>query len=71
MSKLTKNNMEPVAHIRVDGTEHCIYMSVCHTSIQLHIFKYDNFGCEYEIFSNFDEACIWIPLPVKHIGMIF
>lgn len=68
MSKLTKNNMEPVAHIRVDGTDHCIYMSVCHTSATLHIFKYDEFGCEYEHFpqSHFGDAVDWIKKPVKH-----
>lgn len=68
MAKLTKNNMEYVAHIHVDGTDHCIYMSVCHTSATLHIFKYDQFGCEYELFphQDFGYAAAWIKEPVKH-----
>ena len=68
MSRLSKNNMETVAHIQVRDHDHCIYMSVCHTSATLHIFKYDHFGCEYEWFPHweFDRAKSWIQEPVKH-----
>lgn len=66
--------MEQIAHIRVHGTEHCVFISFCSVSRNLHIFKYDEHSCEYEVFPNVDDrfslirSTEWIKIPLKTVG---
>ena len=55
----------PLAHIHVTNTDFNVYISMCTTTRHMHIFKYNEVCCQYEIFDAEGEACRFIeePLP--------
>jgi hypothetical protein len=60
--------MLKVAHVHVAGTDHNIHISYCTQSHSVHIFKYNNQSCQYEIFASEAEACRFIELPLEDSG---
>lgn len=54
----------PLAHIHVTDTDYNVYISMCVDSRQMHIFKYNDQCCQYEIFDTEGEACKFIELPL-------
>lgn len=54
----------PLAHVAVTGSDYNIYISMCTTTHQMHIFKYNDQSCEYEIFDREGEACEFIARPL-------
>ncbi len=54
----------PLAHVAVTGSDYNVYISVCTTTHQMHIFKYNEVCCEYEIFDQEGEACRFIERPM-------
>ena len=65
--------METIAHIKVSDRDFYVYISLCTLSQNLHIFKYDDISCEYEIFptvgreTHLQMAMMWIPKPIKRV----
>jgi hypothetical protein len=61
---ITANSMVPIAHIHVSDTDYNVYISMCTVSHQMHIFKYNDRWCAYEVFAREDDACSWLELPL-------
>ena len=62
MADITSNNMMALAHVRVANSETCVYISICMTTRNVHIFKYNETACDYGIFDNQADACQFIAL---------
>jgi len=60
MSNVTANNMLQLAHAHVANSDYNIVITLCVTSQRLHIFKYNDRRCEYEVFDNQAEAIEFI-----------
>ena len=60
-----QDSILPVAHIHVADTDYNVYISVCTVTRHMHIFKYNDRECAYELFDNQADACQFIeePLP--------
>lgn len=56
--------MMPIVHVNVADNDFNVYISVCTTTNQFHIFKYNGECCNYEIFDNQEEACQFIQAPL-------
>ena len=54
----------PLAHVRVAGSDFNVYISVCTTTRHMHVFKYNDHCCEYEIFDQEGQACEFIERPM-------
>lgn len=61
----SKYNLEEIAHIRVNDRDFNVYISIAYNTATLHMFKYDNFTCEYEWFTVWSEAKEWIQRPIR------
>jgi len=55
----------PVAHVHVAERDYSVYISVCLASRQLHIFKYNQSYCDYEVFDSEGSACTWLEKPLS------
>jgi hypothetical protein len=60
MADITSNNMMALAHVRVADSETCVYISICMTTRNVHIFKYNDHACDYGVFDNQADACHFI-----------
>ena len=64
---------EVIAHVRVCDRNFFVYISLCHESNNLHILKYDDVSCEYEVFpmsgtnSEIPTITVWIQKPIKRV----
>ena len=54
----------PVAHIHVNDTDYNVYISICTATKHMHIFKYNDVCCEYEVFDGSEDACEFIEQPL-------
>ena len=63
--QITPNSMVALAHVHVSERDYNVYISMCTVTHNMHIFKYNEVCCDYEIFSREDDACTWLenPLP--------
>ena len=57
---ISNNNMITLAHVRVANSEVNIYISYCVASQNVHIFKYNDCACDYGVFDNQADACLFI-----------
>ncbi len=57
-------NIVPLAHIHVKDTDYNVYISMCIDTRQMHIFKYNDTCCDYEVFGTEGEACQFIERPM-------
>jgi hypothetical protein len=64
MMPITANSMIPLAHIQVAERDYNVYISLCTVTKQMHIFKYNQLYCAYEVFCEEGEACQWLELPL-------
>ena len=62
--------MVTLAHLQ-SSQGYNIQISMCITTRNIHIFKYDNRLCEYDIFEDQESACEFInrPLPRTRFGV--
>ena len=65
MADITSNNMMALAHVRVADSETCVYISICMTTRNVHIFKYNETACDYGIFDSQADACQFINKPLR------
>lgn len=56
----TANTMVPLAHVYVKDQDYNVYISMCTISRRMHVFKYNEVCCQYEIFDNYDEVTHWL-----------
>jgi len=56
MPNVTANNMLQLAHAHVANSDYNIVITLCVTSERLHIFKYNDQRCDYEVFDNQADA---------------
>jgi len=61
---ITANSMVPLAHIEVRDSNYAVYISMCTVTQQMHIFKYNDRHCSYEVFCEEGEACRWLEIPL-------
>ena len=55
-----QDTIQPLAHIHVAETDYNVYISICLATRHMHIFKYNDIACEYELFDNSEDACEFI-----------
>ena len=60
-----KSNIKTLSHISVHGCKHNAYISVCHTTMRLHVYKYDQTDIEWDTFTSVREFKEWVLLPLK------
>jgi len=60
-------NMEHITHIRVHDRDFNVYLSICHDTLRLHAWKYDENSIEWETFTDMNEFRNWVSSPVKRI----
>lgn len=67
---ISVNNMVTLAHLQ-SSQGYYIHISMCITTRNIHIFKYDNRCCDYGIFDDQETACDFInkALPRTHFGV--
>lgn len=53
-----------MAHVAVKDSDYNIYLSMCIESRHVHVFKYTDTVCAYEIFDNQEAACEFIERPL-------
>lgn len=44
------NSMVPLAHVHVRDRDYSAYISLCSETHNIHIFKYNDTCCDYEVF---------------------
>lgn len=54
------NNIVTLAHVRVAGAQFNIHISSNTDTGAIHIFKYNDSHCDYEVFTDGDSACDFI-----------
>lgn len=63
------NQLEKLAHIRVNDRDYSIYIAICHETLTLHAFKYDDYNIEWETFQDISQFKLWCSQPVKRISI--
>ncbi len=61
---ITANSMITLAHIQVKDRNYAVYISLCTVTRQMHIFKYNDSWCDYEVFAEEGAACQWLEQPL-------
>lgn len=61
---ISPNTIVHLAHVHVAGSDYNIALSMCVTTRHIHVFKYNDQSCEYEIFDNQMDACLYIERPL-------
>ena len=61
---ISPNTIVHLAHVHVAGSNYNIAISMCLTTRHIHIFKYNDMGCDYDIFDNQADACTFIEKPM-------
>ncbi len=56
--------MVPLAHVRVRDHDYAVYISLCLHTRSMHIFKYNEVCCEYDVFDVQEEATRFIEQPL-------
>ena len=59
-----QDSIVPLAHIHVADTDYNVYISICTVTKHMHIFKYNDVSCQYEIFDGESDACEFISKPL-------
>ena len=54
------NAMLPIAHVRVGDRDYNCYISICSITRNIHVFKYNELHCKYDVFTSQAEAQKWI-----------
>ena len=62
---ITANSMIPIAHIHVNDRDYNIYISMCTITRHMHMFKYNDRWCDYEVFATEGDACSWLEQPLS------
>ena len=61
--------MVQIAHVHLVDRDYNAYISLCPTTNNIHVFKYNDCICEYDVFPTKMEAQIWINQNlVNHFG---
>jgi hypothetical protein len=60
----TPNTIVHFAHVHVNDQNYDVSISMCTASRRIHIFKYNESGCDYGIFDNQEEACEFLEKPL-------
>jgi hypothetical protein len=61
------HNIYKLAHIRAENSDIHIYISMCMTTRNIHIFKYNKEFCAYDVFQDQEAACDFINRPIPRI----
>lgn len=61
---INANSMIPLAHVQVRDRDYCVYISMCVISRRMHIFKYNELSCDYDVFERESDACEFIEQPL-------
>lgn len=54
------NTIVPLAHVTVKDRDYICYISMDTVSHNIHVFKYTDLACDYEVFSDYDLACDYL-----------
>ena len=58
------NDMINLAHVYVRDRDYSVFLSMCTTTRNLHVFKYNDRKCSYEVFESYDECCQHLEEPL-------
>lgn len=58
------NDMINLAHVYVRDRDYSVFLSMCTTSQRLHVFKYNEVKCTYEVFDSYDACCQFLEKPL-------
>jgi len=58
--------IQPLAHVRVDNSHYNVYVSVCRETLQLHVFRYNEQGCDYDVCTDQEQAQVSIARPFSY-----
>jgi len=61
---ISPNTIIHLAHVHVAGKNYNIAISMCTVTRHIHIFKYNDQVCDYDIFDNQAAACAFIDRPM-------
>lgn len=64
---ISVNNMVTLAHLQ-SSQGYYIHISMCVTTRNIHIFKYDCRCCDYHVFDDQEAACEFINRPLPRGG---
>ena len=62
------NTIVHLAHVSVADRSYNVSISVCMATKHIHIFKYNDLCCEFEIFDNESEACAFLERPLSTLN---
>lgn len=68
MSSNTKS-MISIAHVEVKDMGFTAHVSMCLLNRNIHIFKYNDLACEYEVFDSQSLASQWLEQPIVLISL--
>ena len=54
------NSMINLAHVYVRDRDYSVFLSMCTISKRLHVFKYNEHRCSYEVFDDYSECCRYL-----------
>ena len=57
---ISPNTIIPIAHVHVKDRHYSVYISMCTVTRHMHVFKYNDVKCDYEIFATEGEANKWL-----------
>ncbi len=57
-------SIQMLAHVEVSNYNYCVHVSICRETRTIHIFKYNEDRCDYDIFFCQDSAQQFIQQPL-------
>ena len=57
-------HMVTLAHVQVRGSDFSVHISMCMNTQRMHIFKYNDVCCDYDVFEVQEEATAFIEKPM-------
>jgi hypothetical protein len=59
------NTMISLAHVYVRDRDYNVFLSMCTVTRNLHVFKYNDHRCAYEVFSDYNACCQYLEEPFE------
>ena len=59
------NTMISLAHVYVRDRDYTVYLSMCTVTRHIHVFKYNDQRCSYEVFNTYSDCCSYLEEPFE------
>ena len=57
------NTMISLAHVYVRDRDYNVYLSMCTVTRHIHVFKYNDRHCDYEVFNTYNDCYDYLEEP--------